>query len=597
MIYNILLNTRITYHFLLTLVLLFLASCTSGRWIVVDESAVDPNEYTLLEKSLFLDQANPLNPQNPVLTYQLLSKNTREYSEKALIKRSVQDYKLRPGFVALGLAGAATTIYLANSSALAGSGSPTKQFTLNVAGGLLGLAGFLNMKPTGEPRFTGEERFLRNTGSFVETDTVQIQQDSTYQAEVSVTYGDSTLINSEPRNLNSGLLEINLANILSPLNINGTNPGNVSIKVVFQDSVLASTFPLDQILLPFARVSTPITLLRNAPAQNAENVLAELVRGSQLQIVETQQKWYKVLYGISENYISRDNAQLFWRSSNFDIGDQVVAVPRVPFGNIDVENNIPILSGIDENAYALVASNENYTGSLPQRNYALRDASLINAYLSNALGFKAKNIFQSYDFSSAQALNSRLQKLSSSTNDSSTVFVYLSGYGTIQSKEEGYKLGLQPISDTDSTSSDPISLGSLFEQLASIPAQKVFVLADIDFEPLPSDSTLTEEDFVLNDPLQSTIQPLTDSFGNATVIWGSLPSQNSELYTGRGEEDKKHHIFTYYFAKALQERKTNLADIFQYLERNVNFTSRKLHDRAQEPRIYGNIQLDLVNDR
>ncbi|MDZ7714918.1 MAG: caspase family protein [Balneolaceae bacterium] len=577
--------------------MLFLASCTSGRWIVVDESAVDRDEYQVIDKSVFLNQPTSVTPQNPVLTYQLLSKDTRRYSEKALMKRAVQDYKLRPGYLALGITGAATAFYLANSTSITGAGSSTQQFTLNALGGLMGLSGFLNMKPVGEPRFTGEQRYLRNTGTFVETDTLQVTEDSTYQAEVTVVYGDSTLINEETRSFSSGLLEINLANILSPLNIEGSDPGNISVKVAFQDSVLATSWPVNQVLLPFAQISSPITLLRNEPTQDSENVLAELVRGSQLQIVEPQEEWYKVLYGISENYIARDDAQVVWRSSGFDIDNQVVAVPRAPFGNIDVENNIPILSNINQNAYALLASNENYRGGLSQRNYALRDAQLIDTYLSNALGFEPKNIFKSYNFTSAEQLKSQIQKLRTATNDSSSVFIYLSGYGTIEQGENGYQLGFLPSSESDSLAVDKqINLTTLFRQLATIAAKEMVVLADIDFEALNSDLEISEESFVLNDPLQQATKPLTDSLQNAAIIFGSNPAQNSELYTGRGQEDKKHHIATYFFAKALQERKTNMAEIFQYLERNITFTSRKLHDRAQDPRFYGNIQIDLVNN-
>ena len=591
------LNSQATYHLFLIIVVVFLASCTSGRWIVVDESAVDRDEFEVIEKNVFLSQSNRVTPQNPVLTYQLLSKNTRRYTEKALMQRAVQDYKLRPGFIALGLAGATTAIYLANSPSIIGTGSSAPRFSLNVIGGILGLSGFLNMKPVGEPRFTGEERYLRETGTFVETDTMQVAVDSTYQAQVSVSMNDSLLINKETRNVSSGILEINLANVLNAINIDGPDPGNVSVEVAFQDSVLASSLSVDQILLPFARVSSPITLLRNEPVQNSENVLAELVRGSQLQIVETQENWYKVLYGISENYIARDDAEIVWRSSSFEIDNQVVAVPRTPFGNIDVENNIPILSGIDENSYALIISNENYQGELSQRNYALRDAQLIEAYLSNSLGFQQEHIFQSYNVESAEQLAGQVQRLQSATNDSSKVFVYLSSYAEILEEDDNLQFGMWPVSDQDYTGNSLINLGDFFRQLGNISSESIFVLADMDFESIGNNANFSEDDFVASDPIEQALEPLIESRDNVSVIFGSSPTQNSELYSGRGDEDKKHHIATYFFAKALQERRINIREIFQFLERNVTFTSRRLHDRAQDPRLYGNTQMDLVNDQ
>jgi len=81
------------------------------------------------------------------------------------------------------------------------------------------------------------------------------------------------------------------------------------------------------------------------------------------------------------------------------------------------------------------------------------------------------------------------------------------------------------------------------------------------------------------------------------VIFGAQVNQHSELYVTDAGEDKKHHIFPYFFAKALQERRTEMGSIFQYLQRNIPYTSRRLHDRSQDPQIFGNTSQELIPER
>jgi hypothetical protein len=94
--------------------------------------------------------------------------------------------------------------------------------------------------------------------------------------------------------------------------------------------------------------------------------------------------------------------------------------------------------------------------------------------------------------------------------------------------------------------------------------------------------------------IENNVSPLLTQNTNNSVLLGTQLNNPSRLYMSEEGEDKKHHIFPYFFAKALQERKTTLSDIYQYLERNVSYTSRKLFDRPQDPLLLGNTQLNLA---
>lgn len=587
-------NTFIKHILILVLCCTGLLSCTSARWTVIDESAVDRSESTIVNQKEFLETNTAVTPENPVLIYYVVAKTTYEYPEKVLLQRTVQDYKLRPFIVAFGMAGAGIGFYAANSSSVLGTRTTAKTISLNTLSGILGLASILNLKPSGEPEPTGEERYLKKTGIQIETDTIEVKETTTRYADISVQYGDRIIMQEQSRALKQNRLEIDLGTALNSLNIKDPSPDKVMVKVVFGDSTMHKQYALNQILQPFANVTTPITLLHTAPEKEPENVIAELKKGSQLQIVEQQNDWFKVLYGISENYIPKEEAEIVWRSSEFARESEVFAVPRVPFGNIDVEANIPALKPVDRNAYGLIIANENYGAEQPLREYALRDALLTETYLRNALGFPSENIFQIYDSKSSDEILDQIKELRASANDSSKIVVYINGFGLMENKNGNHNFKLLLGEPQDSLDYPAINLAAIFEQLAQAAPAKTTIFADMDFKTASPDSLLSKRDFLLDNPFRNLAEIITNSNPESAVMFSALPDQNAGLYMDGANEDKHHNIFTYFLAEAIKERITTLDEIFQYLERNVNFTSRKIYDRAQDPVLYGNRQLDLI---
>ncbi len=583
---------------ILLMVLLSLSACTSARWTVKDKTAVDRQESHVLESEDFLSIASPVTPENPSLQLQVQSKTTYEYPQKVLAQRTIQDYKLKPGFIALGIIGGGLAAYAANSGTFSDGQSSAATFSLNVAAVLMTGSGFMNMKPVGEPRPTGEERFLRTTGYVTELDTLAVDDTEGQTAIVDIRYGTQRLVIDEERPIEGGELNIGLGGLLSNLDIRGEYTEDVGVQITFNDSTYTYRYPLEQVLRPYARVITPVTELRNAPQQSEQNILAELVEGSQLEIIETiGTEWYRILYGISENYINQQDVELIWRPSDFSEDSEVVAVPVVPFGNIDVENNIPILSGINRNAYGLIISNENYERPFPARSHAHRDALLINAYLENSLGFQAHNITELQDIRTSDPLFNSIRQLRDETDDSSQVIIYVGGYGTISDSNEGNGPTLNYLpagQESDSTTAKEISLEELFRELATIPSNNMLVLADIEFRNGNQQPELTDEELSISGPLQRAAAILTNRKSNASVIFGSQINQQSELYVGDRKEDKKHHLLPYFFARALQERNTSIDEIYQFLQRNIPYTARRLHDRSQDPQLYGNPSLELI---
>ncbi len=587
-----------TYIWLAALVsmLLFSASCTSPRWVVKDTSAIDKSDYRLLDEKHFLDKSNELSPSNPTLSLRIYSKVTYEYAEKVLLQRTIQEYKIKPWVLALGLTGAALTAFTAHTDILMDNRSSTTVTSLSLAAALMAGSGFYAMKPKGMPRPTGEERYLRKTGTMVQKDTVSVSETEGETLTLSISYGNNLLVENEQRKIDNGKLDIGLGSLLNSLEIEGEKPDSVFVNLAYRDSTYRYEYRLNDILQPYAHITAPVAELRSSPEENTSNILAELVEGSQLRIINSaSEQWYRILYGISENFIARTDADMIWRTSDFAEKSEVMAVPRIPFGNVDVENNIPILSDINPNAHALVVTNQNYRSPFQSRSYAHRDGKLMRLYLENALGFPANNITEFRDIATGDSLLSRVEKLKNLAADSTTLFIYLSGYGNVELGEEGYNLSFRPVGLD--RAEENISLSRLFTELSAVPSHKTIVLADIEFQAPGSEQLLSESDLDLHQPLRSLSDIITSGNSNSLVLFSSELHQKSQLYVGNGGEDKKHHLFPYFIAKALQQRITNTGAIFQFLERNIPYNSRRLHDLSQDPRAFGNTAMQIIPSR
>lgn len=581
-------------HILTVLILLSaVAGCTSARWTVKEKESVDKSDYEVIEERLFLQQADNVTPENPVLSMELFSETEYEYTQRVLMQRNIQDYRLRPGTVALGLGGAAMAFYLANFATFNGHSTSIKTWTLNGVGGLMLASGFLNMKPVGEPRPTGEERYLRSTGNTTEIDTVKADATIDTSASVYMLYNDLIIFEENNQSFSNEKLNIPVGKTLEELELSGLNPGNTTVEVLFADSLYQYTYPINSVLQPYATIKKQLVPLRNSPQENTDNVLADLVEGSQLKIDEIQDDWFKVLYGISETYIKSSDARIIWRSEDYTTEDQVVTVPRVPFGDIDVESNIPMLRQAKPNAKALLVINQNYHERLGERNYALRDGRLMRTYLQNALGYDRENIIQLADVSSRDSLEATISSIQETANDSTELFVYLSGFGGIDTTDSEIGLDfllVNPSSQSDST----ITINELISKIGSIPSAQTLMLTDIDFNR--GDQAQQFSDNQVQQIIEKEVAPLVSSNSANAILMGSRLNNPSSLYMSEQGEDKKHHVFPYFFAKALQQRRTTISDIYQYLERNVSYTSRRLFDRPQNPLLLGNTQLNLASE-
>ncbi|MEX0721305.1 MAG: caspase family protein [Balneolaceae bacterium] len=565
--------------FLITgLILLIFQGCSSTSWIVQDE-VMDPNDFEKVASSYFLQSMNDISPNQPVVHFDLMASDTYEFTQRIETKRYIQRYKPRLGYVLLGMAGTGLSYYAALSEDLVKRPTDQQRYALMGAGSLLTGLSFLNMKPSGEPKATGESRLMRKTGTVLEKDTLSVLPYNENKAEIKISYNDRVLVEKTEWPFEGKRISINLAEEIDASQFSGND--NFQIKVeAFYDSLYAETkVPVSSVFEQFVVVNSQVTALRNEPIANSENVLTDLAEGSQLKLVATEGEWHKVLYGISEKWVAAKDVRSIWRPSEFASALSVITVPNMPYGSVDVEQNIPVIGQSDLNSSAFILTNYKYEGELSERVYGARDARLMEEYIIQAFGIRESRIVKAANVNTDRQADRAYSRLLSSLHDEQSLTVYLSGYAEIQDSKL-YMIGCEQADGEN----QHIDLQSLFRALSNLSLDNLIIFADLDVV------SEVQNESVLDD-LAAIV---TESIDSSAVIFGAKPHQRSEVYTS-ANENKRHSIFTYYLADAIKEGNVTLSSFFNHLDRNISFTSRSIYDRPQNPSFYGNHDLKLVN--
>jgi hypothetical protein len=558
-----------------------LISCSTTSWEVVDENAMDVNEYEKIDSQYFIVSTNSVTPNQPVIHFDLRSINTYEYSERVLTERFIQRYRPRLGFVLLGAAGAGLSIYAAYSDQLLKRPYNPQKYALTGAGALLTTLSLLNMKPVGEPKRTGESRLLRKTGTAQEVDTTSARPYNTKSPSIEILYGNRLLLEETAWNFNDGRISINLAEEIDASLFTENPVSKIRVNASFDTLAHSRTVEVSSVFERFVVVQNQITALRNQPENDSNNILTELGEGSQLKLVSREGEWYKVLYGITETWLAANDVRIIWRPSEFASDLSVIAIPNIPFGSVDVERNIPVLGRTNFEQAAFILSNNQYSGEYSERVYGSRDAKLMEEYFIQGFGVRATDIFKATNISSDQILERAYSRMANSIRDERhNIYIYLNGYARVV-ENEVYLVG----TDTKEGSEQLINLNRYFRALNNLDFNNLIVIADLDF---------SEDNGAISD-LESLANILTETNFGVTVYFSSRPDQRSALYSSQNGEQFRHTIFTYYMAEALKQRKLNTGEIQDHLERNVPFTSRRLYDRPQDPLTFGNTDLQLLN--
>lgn len=561
--------------------LILSTACSSSKWVVENQYEVDRNDFELIDSKQFLNRVGTITPENPIVQFEILAANTFEYTQRVRTDRFIQRY--RPIFrsVLMGVAGAGLAAYTANTVSENNhqKGNISTSTFYYGAAGLITMTALLNMKSSGDSNPTGEVRLLRRTGSISEIDTVSAQPLSGSDVSYTMYYQGDILAFGNNLEYRNNRFTINLLESFNPEQSEYSSDDVITLEIYFGSEIYVNTIPVNSFLEQFVVISSDITALRDEPILDSRTILTDLAQGSQLKFVSEEDNWYRVLYGISETFIAKTDAELIWRPSEFASQLSIITVPNIPFGNIDVESDIPRYSDITEGAYGFVIANREYQGDYSERIYAERDAELIGTYLNEAFGYRNDNIRSTNNIENQQQLVLSYNRMVNEIRrDQKKLVVYVSGY--VESGEDGQVMML----GTGGSISSNINLNSFFSGISRLPVEELIVLLDID--------NVENQETSIIEPLASQI--LANN-ANSAILVSSTETQRSRDYSSSGGDQKRHSIFSYFIADAIKDGATNISEVLNHLQRNVDYTSRRLHNQPQHILFFGNSELSFIN--
>lgn len=569
---------RVAPILLIIVVLIAGSACSSSKWVVENQQEIDRNDFELIDSRKFLERVGTTTPENPTVNYDLKSANTFEYALRVRTDRYIQRY--RPSFksIIFGLAGSG----LATGAALSVDQPGISNNILLGTAGFIALSQFLNMKPSGEPTPTGEVRLLRKTGTVEETDIISVTPTADDQPVYSVYYNGRTVIDEAEIPYINSQYTINLIEDLNPEFFDFDTTESIRVEVVYNGQSSMERILVKDIFESFVVVSSEVTALRDEPELDSRNILTDLAFGSQMKLVQEDSLWYKVLYGISETWISKSDAYPIWRPSEFASQLSIIAIPNIPFGNVDVESNIPVLKERNDSTYAFLLANGEFQGELSERLYAQRDARLMDEYLQKAIGVPANNIVKAYDIQSQQQLTTAYNRLADKLRSNrKQLIIYLSGY--VMRGEDNVTLYLK---STGGSEEAPVNLNELLKSLARLNTDELILFGDLDNIDQNSGN---------NELLSKLGNQILQEQPNSIVIFGSTENQRSRNFSVANGDQKRHSIFTYFVADALKNRQVTASGIINHLQRNVDYTSRRLHNQPQHVIYFGDTNISLID--
>ena len=557
-------------------------ACTSSKWAIESTQAIDRTEFDLVGEDVFLKMSEIPSPNRPVLVFDIWNMETYDYSLKIQSNRYLQRYRPSLSAVLLGALGASAAYLTADLL----SPHSTEQYMLYGLGALSLLTGMVGDKSTGEATSTGEQKLLKQTGVIQLSDTLR----ATKQPNISPSY---TIYNDREaiaiRNnviFDKNSYYINLLEDINPSDFLVQRNQSIRIELEFNDSLYIHEVPVEDIFERFVVVETEVTALRQNPDNTNNSILTDLASGSELLLLDELDNWYVVRYGITETYISKNDTKLIWRPTDYVDELSIITLPNIPFGNVDVEREIPVRLTENNQAAAFIISNEFYGDRYPTKRYAERDAKLMEEYLINSFGLGFAGIRTSINTSRIEQFRYNWDEfLRRNQANKKQLILYTNGYVSIDNDGNLiYLLGDEKTSDEQNNS---IKLADLLEDALKAGFTELFMVGDYSFVSGTLDYSVSRADYYdafykLNSTL---LAKRTIEFG---LLFSSDGRSDSQLYTKQAIAQKYHSIFTYYLADAVKKGNYTSNQLLNYIQRNVDYTARRLHDTPQNVVYFGN---------
>lgn len=568
------------------ILLLLMTGCTTSRWVANSEPKLDLSSSRELDSNPRLSIASIPTPSQPVLEISVVNKRLLDVPLVYESSRVIQRYIPRTGFLVAGILASAGTLYLSEKVDSESSNGQKNLFRITAGGILIGSA--LNMKPVGDPIRTGESRIYGQSSRTQFVDTTQ-----TYRFPVLVRMNAAldgvALLSGREFNIRQNV-KINLLEELNLSNRQLEHDASIAIQLVTEHEIIDLELPVSSLMNRFIYVTQRNTVVRTQPEINSGNIITTIAPNSYLPFIEqTENGWFRTILGASTAYIQETAGKLVWRVGSGFNSDLIVSTSGAQPGSVDIERNVPEIDSRNPNSIAIIITQESYSQHIRSVKNAHRGGDLVNEYVTKSLGIPDQNVIRLRSSYFPESIRDILTDTGSSGMyqfENKDLFIYYAGAGARSVIENQVQFEL--ISTDENRS---ISLTELFGLLSGLPVRNTTVILDTDFSNVKSDSVY----FANQDVLLQKIDSYLNAKQNSAVFLATDLNQIASNYQSQDlRTDRIHGVFTYYFLQSIQNGQVQLPQIRDNLLRNVTFTSRRLHNRGQDPIIRFNSNYSLI---
>ena len=244
--------------------------------------------------------------------------------------------------------------------------------------------------------------------------------------------------------------------------------------------------------------------------------------------------------------------------------------------SIKVDSNIPLNDKKQEESFAFIIANENYT-HLKGADYAINDGKVFKDYCLKTFGIPESNVryFEDATYGNMANAVKKIKDIADVYEGDANIIVYFSGLGATDAHKERYLLPTDATLATLNVTG--YNLQRLLDELNELNTRQTIVILDAPFSGLNKEGkTLSENRGVAIVPKPTIPQ------GNTVLITGCSGSE-----TAYSLKDYGHSLFTYGLLDKIQDSKgkCTLKEAVDHATSWVKRESFKRFNKVQNPQI------------
>ncbi len=260
----------------------------------------------------------------------------------------------------------------------------------------------------------------------------------------------------------------------------------------------------------------------------------------------------------------------------------------INLGASDVDQDIPRTTTVNDNTYAIVIANENYTQVAPVP-MAINDGNTFSQYCELTLGLPKNNItfIKDATFGIMVGIIAEVKALAAAHPNpaSMNIIFYYSGHGVPnESTKDGF---LVPTDASGRITDVCYPLSKLYSELGNLGAGNVTLFIDACFSGGQRDGGTMFADARAINLKAKAAAPV----GNMVVFSAASGDETALPY-----KEKSHGMFTYFLLKKIKESRgeVTLGELASYIHDNVRFNSVKLNRKEQNPTTTASMRMSEI---